>query len=166
MAVVGLVHIDLSSGIVEIASAISDDGIPIRFADDVAISNDGKVYFSDASRVSPWIDKSGYFNPKLAAVLDAALGSGTGRLLVYDPADRSTTTLMKDLLFANGVAMSPDFDFVLVCESFGYRVTRLWLEGGRKGTVDYFSSRLPGFPDNIRRAPGGGYWLAINAKVS
>lgn len=146
-------------------STISDDGIPIRFADDVSVASDGKVYFSDASRISPWIDEHGDSNPMMASLMDAALGSGTGRLLVYDPSDKTTRTLMGDLLFANGVAIAPDESFVLVCETFGFRITRFWLSGYRKDTIDYLVTALPGFPDNLRPSATGGYWVAINAEV-
>jgi sugar lactone lactonase YvrE len=165
VAAVGLVFVDLTTRNVIILTTVSDDGIPIRFADDVAVARDGKVYFSDASRISPWIDEHGESNPMLASLMDATLGSGTGRLLVYDPADKSTMTLMGDLLFANGVAMGPDDSFVLVCETFGFRITRFWLSGYRKDTIDYLVTTLPGFPDNIRQASDGGYWVAINAEV-
>lgn len=149
----------------EILSAISDDGIPIRFADDVAVSGDGIVYFSDASRVSPSVSETGDYNLIQTSLLDALLGSGTGRLLAYNPTDKSTTTLIDNLLFANGVTMSDDDSFVLVCETFGYRVTRFWLDGPRKDTVDYFATRLPGFPDSIHPAADGGFWVAINSEV-
>ena len=161
----GLVFIDLGSKSVEILSAISDDGIPIRFADDVAVAGNGIVYFSDASRVSPSVSETGDYNLIQTSLLDALLGSGTGRLLAYNPTDKSTTTLIDNLLFANGVSMSDDDSFVLVCETFGYRVTRFWLDGPRKDTVDYFATRLPGFPDSIHPAADGGFWVAINSEV-
>lgn len=37
--------------------------------------------------------------------------------------------LLKDLYFANGVALSKDESFVLVAETFQYRISRYWLKG-------------------------------------
>ena len=84
-------------------------------------------------------------------------GSPTGRLLVYDPATKKVTCLLESLFFANGVALAPNDEFVLVCESYGARVLRLWLKGPREGTSDTFVDRLPGFPDGISPRDGGGY---------
>ena len=34
------------------------------------------------------------------------------------------------------------------------------MKGPKKGTHETFAENLPGLPDNIRKAKGGGYWLA------
>lgn len=161
----GLVFVDLETAKIEIVSSISDDNIPIRFADDVTISNDGKVYFTDASTISPWIDQKGYHNAMIASSLDVFTGSGRGRVLVYDPVSRQTKTLLNGLRFANGITLSQDNDSLIFCETFGLRLTRLWLGGTRAGTVDYLAVSLPGLPDGISLASDGGYWVALNCKA-
>lgn len=163
---VGLVYVDLNSLKVEIVSSISDDNLPIRFADDVVLADDGKVYFTDASLIAPWIDSSGFYNPMITSSLDLFTGSETGRVLVYDPTTRTTKTLLNKLRFANGITLSPNNDFLLVCETFGVRITRLWLTGSKSGIVDYFATSLPGLPDGINPSSDGGYWVALNCKVS
>lgn len=82
------------------------------------------------------------------------------RLLEYDVEKRTTISLLEGLAFANGVALSENEDFVLVCESTKYRVTRLWLDG-RTPQVETFIGGLPGYPDGVTRAVDGGY-LASN----
>lgn len=44
-------------------------------------------------------------------------GDNTGRLLRYDPATRETKVLLRGLRFANGVALSKDGAFLVVCET-------------------------------------------------
>lgn len=163
---VGLVYVDLITKKVEIVSSISDDNLPIRFADDVVIANDGKVYFTDASLIAPWINQHGFYDPMATSSLDLFTGSGTGRVLVYDPKTGLTKTLLNKLRFANGITLSPDNNFLIVCETFGVRLTRIWLAGPKSGIVDYFKTSLPGIPDGISLASDGGYWVALNCKVS
>ena len=56
-------------------------------------------------------------------------GSPTGRLLCYDPADRSTRVVTEGLWFANGVALSADASWAAVVETVSLRVHRVWLSG-------------------------------------
>ena len=133
------------------------DGIPIRYADDLDVADDGRVYLSDAStRFFPprW-------DPLEASILEMMEHEGTGRLLEYDPATGRTTTLARGLVFANGVAMSHDQRSVLVNETGSYRVLRVWRDGPRRGEVEPFIDALPGFPDNITRGRDGRYWVAL-----
>ena len=46
------------------------------------------------------------------------------------------------------------------------RVLRHWLTGSRKGETDILVDSLPGLPDGITRRPGGGFWLALPARLS
>lgn len=131
--------------------ADSFDGLPMIFVDDLAIADDGKIYFSDASMRWPYGEE----------IAEAFERRPSGRLFVYDPTDGSLRLLLDGLLFANGVALGPDDAFVLVNETFAHRIVRLWLTGPRAGEREIFAENLPGFLDNITEAPGGGYWLAL-----
>ena len=81
------------------------DGIPIRYADDVDVAADGKIYFSDASTKFGAKESGGTYEGSL---LDLIEHGGHGRLLVYDPATGETKTLLDGLNFANGVAVTHD----------------------------------------------------------
>lgn len=145
------------NGKIEVLATIAD-GIPIRYADDVDVAADGKIYFSDASTKFGAKDWGGTYE---ASLLDMMEHGGHGRLLVYDPATGQAKTLLKGLNFANGVAVSPDQSYVVVNETGSYRVIRYWLTGPRKGESEPLIEALPGFPDNISTGFEGRYWVAL-----
>lgn len=127
------------------------EGIPFRFTDDLDVAKDGTVYFSDAS------DKYG----SQEYLYDLMEARPRGRLLKYDPSTGKTTVLLKELYFANGVALSKNEDFVLVNETYRYRIRRYWLKGPKAGENDFFIENLPGFPDNISADGNGTFYLAL-----
>lgn len=145
----GLLSVDPAGSVNTLATEC--DGIPFGFTDDVAVAADGSIYFTDAS----WR----YRVPNYMA--DLMDGRGNGRFLVHDPVSRKTRTLVDGLAFANGVALSPDESFVLINETWRYRVLRYWLTGDKQGTWDVFIDNLPGFPDNISSNGEGTFWLAL-----
>ena len=145
----GLLSIDSKGEIKTLAT--SADGVPIKFADALDISSDGIIYFSDAST------KYG-LDDDLFGLLES---KPYGRFLSYDPATGEVKVLLKDLYFANGVALSPNEDFVLINETYRYRITRYWLKGPDAGTHEIFIDNLPGFPDNISASQKGTYWVAL-----
>jgi len=136
------------------------DGSPIDFADDVDITADGKIYFSDASTKFGAIAYGGTFE---ASLLDTIEHGGHGRLLVYNPQDQSTKVLMDGLNFANGVAVAEDSSFVLVNETGSYRVHKYWLQGEKAGQSEVIIDNLPGFADNIVRGEDGRFWIGLVA---
>lgn len=126
------------------------EGVPFGFADDLDVASDGRVYFSDASSrfgVHEYLE-------------DCLEARPHGRLLRYDPEAGTTEVLLDKLYFANGIALSQNEDFVLVNETYRYRVTRYWLAGPKAGTSDVFLDNLPGFPDNVSSNRRGTFWVA------
>ncbi|NUO78448.1 SMP-30/gluconolactonase/LRE family protein [candidate division KSB1 bacterium] len=148
-AVKGLLSIAYDGSIITLTT--SAEGTPVKLADALAIATDGRIYFSDASS-KDWGEEFVY------EILEA---KPYGRLLCYDPATQTTKVLLRDLYFANGVALSRNEDFVLVNETYRYRTTRYWLKGERAGTSDIFIDNLPGFPDGISAGGNGAFWLAL-----
>jgi sugar lactone lactonase YvrE len=131
--------------------ATSANGVPLKFTDALDISRDGVVYFTDAS--------SKYGQSEY--LYDLLESKPHGRLLSYDLATGQIKLLLKDLYFANGVALSQQENFVLVNETYRYRIVRYWLKGPKAGTHDVFIDNLPGFPDNISSNGKGTFWLAL-----
>jgi sugar lactone lactonase YvrE len=152
----GLLSIAPDGSVTELATVA--DGIPIRYADDVAVAADGKIYFSDASTK---FGAKEYGGAMEGSLLDIMEHGGHGRLLCYDPATGKTTTLIRGLNFANGVAVSHDQKYVLVNETGSYRVVRYWLAGPKKGNSEPLIEGLPAFPDNITRGLEGRFWVAL-----
>jgi sugar lactone lactonase YvrE len=127
------------------------EGVPFACPNDLDVAADGTIYFTDAS----------YKFPLTNYKADLLEHRGNGRLLVYDPRTKTTRTLMRDLCFANGVAVSPDQSFLLVVETSSYRVHRVWLAGPRQGQSEVFIDNLPGFPDGISSNGRDRFWLAL-----
>ena len=145
----GLLSIDPQGKITVLAT--SADGVPFKFTDALDISSDGTIYFTDAS------SKYGQ-NEYLYDLLES---KPHGRFLSYDPATGQIKVLLKNLYFANGVALSQQEDFVLINETYRYRIVRYWLKGPKAGTHKIFIDNLPGFPDNISSNHKGTFWLAL-----
>jgi sugar lactone lactonase YvrE len=134
------------------------DGIPIVYADDVDVAPDGRIYFSDASTK---FSAAAVGDTMEASKLEIIEHAGTGRLLVYDPATGQARTVADGMVFPNGVAVSPDGQFVLVTETGTYRVLKVWLTGARAGKVEPILEGLPGFPDNVTTGREGRFWVAF-----
>lgn len=130
------------------------DGKLIKFADDLDIDKDGKIYFSDAST-----------NVDPSLMILELLGSPSGRLIQFDPKSGTSKVLIENLHFANGVQLSRDEDFVMVAELARSRVWRYFLKGDRKGQSEIFVDQLPGLPDNIRPNGKGGYFIVLASPI-
>lgn len=131
--------------------ATEQGGKRFGFTDDLDIGADGVIYFTDAS----W-----KFGQK-EFVEDLLEHRPNGRLLAYDPKTKSVSLLMDNLYFANGVAVGPEDEFVLVVETGAYRVLKYGLRGAQRGKVEVFIQNLPGFPDGVTRGEAGRYWIAL-----
>lgn len=127
------------------------NGIPFTFTNDMEIGHDGSIYFTNAS------NKFTLAKYKL----DLMEHQPNGGLYVYDPETGKTKLLLDSLYFANGVAVSPEQDFVLVAETGKFRVKKLWLKGPQAGQSQVIIENLPGFPDGISTGTAGVFWIAI-----
>lgn len=131
--------------------ATGADGVQFGSLNDLDIGADGTIYFSEASHkfsMSEHVDDLMEHQPN-------------GRLLALEPQSQQPRTLLRDLYFANGVAVSPDQTFVLVAETGTYRVRRVWLKEPKMGQNDVFIENLPGFPDGISSNGRDKFWLAL-----
>lgn len=126
------------------------DDARLRDPNDLDIAPDGRVYFTDSTKRYDAHDWT----------LDSIENRATGRLLVYDPKDGSTTTLLDGYRYTNGVCMAHDNRSLFFAESWACRIHRYWLEGPKAGTAECVIRDMPGYPDNINRASDGGYWMA------
>ncbi|KAF8377718.1 hypothetical protein HHK36_031102 [Tetracentron sinense] len=132
------------------------EGLKFRLTDGLDVADDGIIYFTDAS----------YKYSMVEAMRDILEGRPHGRLMSFDPSINRTQVLVRDLYFANGVAVAPDQSFVVFCESIMCRCRRYYIQGQRKGSVENFIDNLPGLPDNIRYDGEGHYWIALFTAVA
>jgi sugar lactone lactonase YvrE len=126
-------------------------GRPFGCTNDLAVASDGTIYFTDATDRFPL---SVYRQ-------DIVEHRPNGRLLAYDPAARSSRLVLDGLHFANGVALGPGEEFVVVAETGKYRLWRVWLKGPRAGEREVFIENLPGFPDNVTFNGRDTFWVAL-----
>jgi len=148
-AVKGLLSIDHNGKIALLSTQA--DGVPFRCANDLDVAEDGTIYFSDSS----------YKFSLTELKADILEHQPNGRLLAFDPGTKQTRVILRDLFFSNGVAVSPDQSFVLVCETGSYRVRRVWIRGPKAGHSEIFIDNLPGFPDGIASNGHDKFWLAL-----
>lgn len=127
------------------------DDSRLRLADDLDIAPDGRIYFSEATvryDMHEW-------------PVDSLEARGNGRIICYDPKTDTTRTILKGLVFPNGICMTHDSQSFLFAETWACRVSRYYFDGPKKGTVEAVIPNLPGYPDNINRASDGTFWLAL-----
>jgi sugar lactone lactonase YvrE len=150
-AIKGLLSIG-SDGAVSVLTTAAD-GVAFGCTNDLDVAADGTIYFTDASSKFPLTQFT-------ADILEHG---PNGRLLAYDPKTKTTRTLLSELRFANGVAVSPDQTFVLAVETGKYRLHRVWLNkaDANYGKSEIFIDNLPGFPDGLSANGKDRFWLAL-----
>ncbi|KAG0467752.1 hypothetical protein HPP92_017080 [Vanilla planifolia] len=83
------------------------EGIPFKFTNDLDIDEEGIIYFS--------VSSSTYYRRNFLQSIFT--GDPTGMLLKYNPSTKETTILLRGLQFPNGVSLSKDESFLVLCES-------------------------------------------------
>ena len=125
-------------------ASVNDDS-RLRLADDLDISDDGRIFFSEATvryEMHEW-------------ATDGLEARGNGRIICYDTRTGKTHTVLRDLKFPNGVCIASDGQSFLFAETWGCTVKRHWFDGPKKGTTELVLDNLPGFPDNINNSSDG-----------
>lgn len=130
------------------------------FANNLAVGDDGFIYFTEASRK---FGPRAFRDTMEATLFDVMEHGKHGRVLAYDPASDSAEVLVDNLSYANGIAISPGNDFLLVVEMNEYRILKHWLAGPDKGRTEVLLENLPGFGDNLKSGLNGRYWLGFAA---
>lgn len=155
---IGIQRVSRGGQVIDLLSEI--DGEPLAYPDDLAVSSQGIIYFSDASTKFGARVWHGSYD---ASLLDILEHGGHGRVIAFDPGSGESTIVVEGLDFANGVAIDPDDRFLLIAETGSYRILRHWLGGPEAGTTEVVLDNLPGFPDNINRGNDGRFWVGLVA---
>jgi sugar lactone lactonase YvrE len=122
-------------------------GRAIVFCNNAAVARDGTVFFTDTS------DRY----PVTAWRRDLLEHRPNGRLLVWRPETGKAEPIRDGLYFPNGVALTPDEDALLLCETSSHRLLRVPLSTG--DPVELLD--LPAYPDNMSSVGDGTYWIAL-----
>lgn len=131
------------------------NGEPLSFANNAAVGPDGTIYFSQSTTRYA-------FAASLAEEFEAV---PSGRLLAFRPHTGETEVLLTGLTLANGVAVLPGRNAVLVAESLACRLQRVCISGQQRGSSTVLDVSLPGCPDNAASsADGARTWVALPAK--
>lgn len=121
----------------------------LEFVDDLTISKEGIVYFSNATQRNPEVVENEAWEQR-----------ASGALFAYNLNTKKLELLKDELFFANGLALNEDESYFLFSETFGLTLKKYWLKGPKKGTIELFNNALPGYPDNIT-FNNGIFWVAI-----
>lgn len=152
-AYMGLLKVGPEGGFA-ISIATEAQGIPFRFCNSLDIDQStGVVYFTDSSSLH---QRRNYMSVILS-------GDRTGRLMKYDPDSQKVTVLLQNLSFPNGVVLSRDGNYILLAETTKCRILKYWLKTSKAGSFEVIA-QLPGFPDNVKLSPRGGFWVGIYSR--
>lgn len=157
-AYLGLQRIDANGNVSTLAGSV--DGATPVYPNNLALADDGTIYFSEASSKFGAEKYRGTYD---ASLLDIMEHGGHGSVFEFDPASGSATRILDNLNYANGVAISEDNRFIVVAETGSYRVLKHWVAGPRQGDTEVLLDNLPGFPDNIKTGRNGRFWLGLVA---
>lgn len=90
----------------------------------------------------------------------ACLANPSGRLVFLKRGTKEPKVLLDNLWFANGIALSPNEDFVVVSDLIRSRILKYWIATEKAGTWEVLVAGLPGAADNITPDKNG-FWAAI-----
>lgn len=122
------------------------DARPAKLFNSVTVAKNGDLYFTDSSS-----------DFKIHQVLMSLIANPSGRLIHFSRATGKITVLLDKLWFANGVALSPEEDFIVVSDLGRSKLVKFWLKSGKTET---FAEGLPGVPDNLT-PDAQGLWVAL-----
>ncbi|MBB3168408.1 SMP-30/gluconolactonase/LRE family protein [Simiduia aestuariiviva] len=159
-AYLGLMRYSDAQGLESLVTQFN--GRVLGYVNDVAQADSGAIYFTDSSSKFHAKPHGGTY---AASLLDIMEHGGHGRLFRYLPSSGELTQVVDGLNFANGVATLPSSsgqaDRVVVVETGAYRIWQYLINNGTVKEREVIRDNLPGFPDNIARAPDGHLWLGL-----
>ncbi|XP_068157571.1 adipocyte plasma membrane-associated protein Hemomucin [Drosophila tropicalis] len=122
---------------------------PAKTFNAVTVDKKGDIY---------WTDSTSDFT--IQDLVFSSFANPSGRLFKYNRSKNVSEVLLDELVFANGVALSPNEDFVVVAETGAMRLTKYHLKGPNAGQSEVFVDGLPGNPDNLT-PDAEGLWVPI-----
>ncbi|KAH8306266.1 hypothetical protein KR018_005392 [Drosophila ironensis] len=163
----GLWQVDLGSNkktlLVSPAQQLAGKSItrPAKIFNGVTVSKSGDIYWTDSSSDFSIEDLvfATFANPS-GRLSNGSLSSLLRRLFKYHRSTNVSEVLLDELVFANGLALSPNEDFIVVAETGAARLTKYHLKGAKAGQSEVFVDGLPGLPDNLT-PDAEGIWVPL-----
>ena len=145
----GLMRLDPKSGELE-TLVESVEGRRLMFCSNAAVQSDGTIWFTEST-------SRFHFEHYVGSMLEHR---PTGSLFRLD-ADGTVEVVLRDLFFANGLALTEDESALIMAETAGYRISRVDVAGPNVGKPAVIADNLPAFPDNISHVSSGRFWAAL-----
>lgn len=111
----------------------------LTFCNSIVETSDGTIYFDDSS----------YKWPRSQVLYLGFEACPQGTIYSYNRKTGQVKSVVSNLAFPNGMALTPNEDSILIVESTRFRIVRLWIKGAKKGKTEVFTKNLPGVGDNI-----------------
>jgi SMP-30/gluconolaconase/LRE-like protein len=144
----GLLELDLKTG--ALRTLVTHDGAEsLIFCSNVVAAPDGDIFFTVSSM------RYSFHDWRIDFIENVPTGSVYRRA-----ADGTLTRLIDGLRFANGLVRTRDGKSLIIAETAGRSLLRLWLAGPREGASEVLAE-LPGFPDNLCVDDDGIVWVAF-----
>ena len=113
----GISTLDLKTG-ERVTLVNSSDVLPniplINFVNGVVVLDNGSIFFTDSS--------SKFSHDMI--IMEMYEGRPNGKLVHYNPVDRSLSVVLPKLHFPNGLSQSPNDEFLLIVETTRYKILR------------------------------------------
>ncbi|MEM1237310.1 MAG: SMP-30/gluconolactonase/LRE family protein [Pseudomonadota bacterium] len=143
----GLYELDLASNSLRLLAAMDGDET-LPFCSNVIAGPGGEIYFTVSSMRHEFSDWK----------VDFTEGLHTGRAYRLNT-DGSLDLLARDLAFANGLVLAPSGDYLVVAETLGRRLQKLYLDGSKAGRLEPFVE-FEAYPDNLG-VDDGVFWVSL-----
>ena len=133
---------------------------PLAFCNDLEVSHDGeRIYFTEPFAYAG-ASMGGGTVPEVLAY------QGNGRIWLHDLASRETRLVAEGIHFPDGVLVDlhpgqPREESILVSQTTGFRLLRLFVSGPRAGTQQLVQDGMTGMCDGMDRDARGNIWCGM-----
>jgi len=135
----------------------SYNGIAFKMLNSLYLTNDeSTLYFTDSTQVYP----------RYSFVNIVVSNSPDGRLFKLNLRTNVLTVEIDDMRFANGIAVGPNEEFLLINECSARSIRKYYLKGRRAGSNEVLVEDIGGYNDNIRPDGLGNFYVGLFSYTS
>lgn len=130
---------------------------PFGFVNDVEVSPDGRIFFSDSSVGWSILD----YGVTPFRTYELMENRPHGFIYVIDSQGGQTRVELERLHYPNGLSMSSDGQALYIAETTRFTIRRYELSGPSAGQLSVLADNLPGMPDGIQSDGQGRLYVAM-----